>query len=98
LFKRLGDLAAGTLVIYRDLPPQRSSLAEATAVSPPLPLLLEEQRAIQAFAERHDTLSPARAQELAAIVTQPLQLATSPDPHYPVQQLHGIARSLAGSS
>ncbi len=98
LFKRLGDLAAGTLVIYRDLPPQRPPLAEATALIPPLPLLLEEQRAIQAFAERQGTLSSARAQELAAIVTQPLQLSSSRDPHYPVQQLNGIARSLAGSS
>lgn len=98
LFKRLGDLAAGTLVVYRDLPPQRLPLAEAAALPPPFPLLLEEQRAIQAFAERQGTLSTARARELAGILAQPLQLSASPDPHHPVQQLNGIARGLAGIS
>jgi uncharacterized RDD family membrane protein YckC len=96
-FKRLGDLAAGTLVIYRDLPAQRPALIEATACLPPLPLTLEEQRVISAFAERLGSLSPARAQELAAIVTQPLQLSSTADPHHPVRQLNGIARSLVGA-
>nr|GFD53798.1 hypothetical protein [Tanacetum cinerariifolium] len=36
LFKRLGDLAAGTLVIYRDAPTPRPTLPDAPPVMPPL--------------------------------------------------------------
>jgi uncharacterized RDD family membrane protein YckC len=96
-FKRLGDLAAGTLVIYRDLPAPRPVITEATPVLPPVPLTLEEHRVIATFAERQGSLSPARAQELAAIVMPPLQLSTSDDPHHPVRQLNGIAHSLVGA-
>lgn len=97
-FKRLGDIAAGTLVIHRDTPPQRQPLPEVPPCVSPLPLMREEQRALLAFAERQHTLSLARSHELASILVQPLQLSASPGPRSPVDQLNGIARSLAGAS
>ena len=91
-FKRLGDLAAGTLVIYREQPPKRPALPDVEPRRPVVTLTLAEQRAILGFAERQGDLSAARAAELAAIVAQPLQL------HEPkaVAELGGIARGLMG--
>lgn len=96
-FKRLGDLAAGTLVIYRDALPPRPILPDAPCVIAPLALTVEEQRALLAFAERQGGLSPARSQELAAILVEPLRIPPHPDPHHATGQLNGIARGLAGS-
>jgi uncharacterized RDD family membrane protein YckC len=91
-FKRLGDLAAGTLVIYREQPLTRPQLPEATPLRPAFALTLTEQRAILGFAERQGELSEARAHELASILAQPLQV---PAPHA-VVALNGIARGLLG--
>ena len=91
-FKRLGDLAAGTLVIYREQPLTRPQLPEATPLRPAFTLTLPEQRAILAFAERQGELSEARTHELASILAQPLQV---PAPHA-VVALNGIARGLLG--
>lgn len=91
-FKRLGDLAAGTLVIYSEQPLPRPDLPEATPRRPAFALTLTEQRAILGFAERQGELSEARANELASILAQPLQV---PAPRA-VAELNGIARSLLG--
>lgn len=91
-FKRLGDLAAGTLVIYRDTPPLRPVLPDATPITPPVVLNLDEQRAVLGFAERQRQLSSERTRELAAIVAEPLQIR----PEHSVTHLNGIARSLLG--
>ena len=89
-FKRLGDLAAGTLVVYRDLPPAASELPEVAAEVAPVVLSRDEQRAILAFAERQAGLSTARREELAGILADTLQV--------PAEQagarLNGIARGL----
>ncbi|MGB3623325.1 RDD family protein [Ketobacter sp. MCCC 1A13808] len=64
-FKRIGDLAAGTLVVYRDkasVPPQWPDIKSAP---PPVPLNLLQQRAILSFAERHGKLTAERQCELA---------------------------------
>jgi len=98
LFKRLGDLAAGTLVIYRDAPIPRPTLPDAPPVMPPLVLTLPEQRAVMAFAERQAGLAPARAEELASILVEPLQMPSHAPPQQAVSQLNGIARTLAGSA
>lgn len=92
LFKRLGDLAAGTLVIYRDVPINRPELPDAEPVIAPIPLTVDEQRAIMAFAERQTGLSPARTQELAAVLAQPLHVL----PDQAITRLNGIARGLLG--
>ncbi len=77
-FRRLGDLAAGTLVIYADAPrPHVSRIPDVTPVPPPLALTLDEQAAVIAFAERAGSVSPERAAELAAI---PLSLVGADEP------------------
>ncbi|EJM75148.1 putative membrane protein [Pseudomonas sp. GM49] len=91
-FKRLGDIAAGTLVIYRERSHTRPELPEAQPRRTAFVLTLSEQRAILGFAERQGELSQARVDELAAIVTQPLQV-TAPQA---VTELNGIARGLLG--
>ena len=64
-FKRLGDMVAGTLVIYNDAHQARQKIPDATAKPPPIALTLTEQRAILHFAERSKQLSVERQQELA---------------------------------
>lgn len=64
-FKRLGDLAAGTLVVYRDRDDLGEAVPEAPPRVPPVALDREEQRAIVDFAERHHLWSSERASELA---------------------------------
>ncbi|MCP1417393.1 putative RDD family membrane protein YckC [Pseudomonas laurylsulfativorans] len=91
-FKRLGDIAAGTLVIYREQSHTRPELPQAQPRRPPFTLTLAEQRAILGFAERQAELSPARADELAAILAHPLQV----QPAHAVTELNGIARGLLG--
>ncbi len=90
-FRRLGDLAAGTLVVYAggersEAPP----LAEVAPLAPPLALAVEEQRAVIAFAERLPLLSAARADELAGLAT-PLH-----DGDDPARRLLRIAAWLRG--
>ncbi|WP_392890979.1 RDD family protein [Pseudomonas migulae] len=91
-FKRLGDLAAGTLVIYREQPLRRPQVPDAEPRRPAFPLTLTEQRAILGFAERQGELSDARVTELATILAQPLNV---PAPRA-VAELNGIARGLLG--
>jgi uncharacterized RDD family membrane protein YckC len=91
-FKRLGDLAAGTLVIYREQPLTRPQLPDVQPRRPAFALTLPEQRAILGFAERQGELSEARSHELASILAQPLQV---PAPRA-VAELNAIARGLLG--
>ncbi len=68
-FQRLGDLSAGTLVIYHEMAEQTPlHLPHSTALALPIPLLVEEQQAILSFAERAPSFSEERIKELANIV------------------------------
>lgn len=88
-FKRLGDLAAGTVVVYQDTAPHYLALPEATPIPTPQPLTFTEQQAIIDFAQRAPTLSPQRAMELAEIV---MPLTGGRD----VETLYQIAHGLIG--
>lgn len=92
-FKRLGDLAAGTIVVYRDKPAVRAALPDARAVAPRVALTMAEKRAVMDFAERFATLTPARADELAEHAA-PLVRGS----HQPAQVLLGIAHHQRGKS
>ena len=67
-FKRLGDLAAGTVVVYRSTEKEAArKIPEAAPLPPPLSLDLEEQRAVLELAERSATLTRERFEELAEL-------------------------------
>ncbi len=91
-FKRLGDLAAGTLVVYREQPPNRPQLPDTEAMHAPFPLSIDEQRVLMSYAERQAGLSAPRRQELAAILAGPLQVA----PEQSEARIQAIARGLLG--
>ena len=91
-FKRLGDLAAGTLVIYRQQPAARPKIPQAAPLGLPFTLELNEQRAILGFAERQGELSAERVHELASILAMPLQVPAA----RAAEQLNGVARGLLG--
>jgi len=91
-FKRLGDLAAGTVVIHRRPPPRHRSTNDAPPRPPPAPLTPEEQRAIIAFAERSDGWSEDRVEELAGVLVP----ALAPSEVAATRRLRSIARWLAG--
>ncbi|MEE9425292.1 MAG: RDD family protein [Methylococcales bacterium] len=68
-FQRLGDLAAGTLVVHHQKNQSTLSLPEVAALQPPVALSLLQRQAILAFAERYTTLTTDRAAELAGYLT-----------------------------
>jgi len=68
-FKRLGDRAAGTLVVYQRNDDKDYSIPDCRPLALPQPLQLPEQRAILDFAERSSQLSSERVKELADILT-----------------------------
>jgi uncharacterized RDD family membrane protein YckC len=93
-FKRIGDLAAGTIVVYQDDATEYLALPKAQPLAAPYPLTLEEQRAIIHFAERAQTLSPERVIELANLVTPLTGEIGTPA----VQVLYQMANGLAGQT
>jgi uncharacterized RDD family membrane protein YckC len=66
-FKRLGDIAGGTVVVYRDPAMRHAAVPIAPPLPPPGPLSLAEQRALLDFATRAGNLTPERAEELASL-------------------------------
>ncbi|PCI51441.1 MAG: hypothetical protein COB51_01910 [Moraxellaceae bacterium] len=67
-FKRVGDLAAGTLVIYSSPRKSMQFDSDAPARPSPIPLDLQEQQTIVSFSERMPQLSAQRRCELANIL------------------------------
>jgi uncharacterized RDD family membrane protein YckC len=99
--QRLGDLAAGTVVVHLALERQGGARPEAAApiaaageppLPPPFPLSPPEQRAVMGFAERAPGLTPERARELADLL-EPLTGARG---DAGMRRLHAMARSLRG--
>ncbi len=93
-FKRIGDLAAGTVVVYEEKIPSltESSLPDEPPQAMPVSLPLEEQQAIINFAERAPQLQPERAEELANIIT-PLTGKTG---EAAIKTLYQLANGLIG--
>jgi uncharacterized RDD family membrane protein YckC len=90
-FKRLGDLAAGTIVVYQETPLPVPAATTSKPARPPYPLTLEEQQVIMAFAERSPKLTVERAEELACL-TGPL-IGNRPNV---IETLQGYAKWLSG--
>ena len=68
-FRRLGDLAAGTLVVHDHKLKARAKNQESGSCPAPVPLTAEEQRALMDFSESRGRLSPQRQAELANILS-----------------------------
>lgn len=91
-FRRLGDLAAGTVVVHADTEMVGARVPTGPPLRPPASLDLEEQRAVLDFAARLGTWSEARSAELAGIAA-PLTGASGTEG---VRRLLGIANWLLG--
>lgn len=92
-FKRLGDLAAGTVVVYQTDKMVHGNIPQATPVTPPVALNLEEQRAVLELAERSATLTRERLEELAEL---PTPLVGTLGGERAAARLLGMANYLAG--
>jgi uncharacterized RDD family membrane protein YckC len=90
-FRRLGDLAAGTIVIHDHPPESTGAGAAIQPFPPPFRLTVDEQRAVVGYAARTPKLSRARAIELANLAAPPLEPGADP-----VLRLQGIAAWLTG--
>ncbi len=93
-FQRFGDIAAGTVVAYRDSDnePVRDEREHSRPLR--LPLSRDEQRAVMQIGERADQLSQERCVELASIL-KPLTGLEGEDA---VQRLRAHANWLGGRS
>jgi len=93
-FKRLGDLAAGTVVVYQvERRAAAKKIPQAPAVVPPIALQLAEQRALLELAERSATLTKERVEELAEL---PTPLVANLDGTRAAARLIGMANYIAG--
>lgn len=93
-FKRLGDLAAGTVVVYQlERRVAAKKIPEAPAVAPPIALQLPEQRALLELAERSTSLTQERVEELAEL---PTPLVGNLDGTRAAARLLGMANYIAG--
>jgi uncharacterized RDD family membrane protein YckC len=93
-FKRLGDLAAGTVVVYRSSATDVArKIPDAAPVVPALVLEPEEQRAVLELAERSATLTPERFEELAEL---PKPLVGGTERAAAAARILGIANYLTG--
>lgn len=93
-FRRLGDVAAGTLVVHRRALQQPSPPMAVAAQPPARPLSLREHAVILAWSARAARLTPERADELAALASA--AWGGRPDDAAPSQRLHAVAASLWG--
>lgn len=65
--KRLGDIAAATLVVHEPRPIPKIMLPHIPPLAPARPLAPEDQAVLVAFAARANALTPERLDELAAL-------------------------------
>lgn len=94
-FKRLGDLVAQTVVVYREDAQPAPAIPEAAAIAPASPLSMEEARAILDYAERAPDLTTERAEELARI-GEPLVAGAAPTAASARERLLGVANYIVG--
>lgn len=91
--KRLGDMVAGTLVAHL---PQSRPMPQPIAhraILPPMPLNLEEQRAVLSFVERADSLPDERVVELVGILAPMTRCANVDDAG---DEIVGYANAIMG--
>ncbi|OGA58314.1 MAG: hypothetical protein A3G81_29310 [Betaproteobacteria bacterium RIFCSPLOWO2_12_FULL_65_14] len=93
-FKRLGDLAAATVVVHQlDKAEQKKDMPSAPPIAPPVALDLEDQRALLELAERSESLTRERFEELAELPTPLVGQLTG---ERAATRLLGMANYIAG--
>jgi len=91
-FQRIGDLVAGTLVVYEAENKVYKNIEDDRQLQINLPLTPEQQSALLNYIERFDSFSGQRADELAAILEKYL-----PKSHYDAKEtLKILAAQLTG--
>lgn len=90
-FRRLGDIVAGTLVVYVDEQRSHEAIPVVEPLPPRYPLQGDEAQAVVGFAERLPQFSAERADELARSSG-----ALVADDASPSRTLLGIARWIVG--
>lgn len=94
-FKRLGDLVAQTVVVYRDESRTAVSIPGAAPAPPATPLTVQEARAILDCAERVPELTAERVDELAQLAA-PLIGGDAVEGANARERLLGVANHLVG--
>jgi uncharacterized RDD family membrane protein YckC len=92
--KRLGDLAAGTLVVFSESVKLHGDVPLADPLAPARPLSATEQASVLSWAGRATRLTPERFGELAALA-EPV-LGTGVPGSSATQRLLGLAQWLMG--
>ena len=93
--KRLGDIAAGTLVLHEPRTPSRPPITKVAPIVPAIALTLEDQAAVIALAARAPTLTHERVDELAALAASVSGDAGRAGPHV-TRRVLGVAQWLLG--
>ncbi len=92
-FRRLGDVAAGTVVIHRERVAREGRLPTVPPVRVPVALRLDEQRALVDFGLRYEDWGRDRAQELAGLLAPLVGDGTDQ-----LERTLGMARQLQGEA
>jgi uncharacterized RDD family membrane protein YckC len=66
-FRRLGDIVAGTQVVYRDKPQKRAVAPDVPPIALPFPLSADQQRILTGMFEREKRLPAERLRELGTL-------------------------------
>jgi uncharacterized RDD family membrane protein YckC len=93
--KRLGDLAAATIVVHEPPAVPRITLAQVTPIAPARPLSPEDQAAVVALAARAPRLTAERLDELAALAASVSGDAGHAGPNV-TRRVLGVANWLLG--
>jgi uncharacterized RDD family membrane protein YckC len=92
--RRLGDLAAGTVVVYKPETPAVHAIQNVAPFAPREPLSTRQKAAIATFAWRVDGLTSERAEEIAGLARAVVEPGSTGQPM--TSRLIGIARWLHG--
>lgn len=66
-FRRVGDIVAGTQVVYHEREKRRPEAPDAAPLAPPFPLNADQQRTLADLFEREHTLPAERMEELGTL-------------------------------
>lgn len=94
-FRRLGDLAAGTLVVHAARAPRPLRLGDLPPLAPAVPLTRAAEQALVALAARAPRLTPARLDELAALAAPVAGMSGARGPEV-TRRVLGVAQWLLG--